>query len=88
MHKNCVPVEKERFYSPKLASFTINKSHYISLYRYFLADTVIEEVTFGWPRQKADFAFKEQLALNLQNAFNSVNFGSQNLLLPNGMEYF
>ncbi|OEL27230.1 ABC transporter I family member 11, chloroplastic [Dichanthelium oligosanthes] len=40
--------------------------------RYFLADTVLEEVTFGWPRQKADLLFKEQLALNLQNAFNSV----------------
>lgn len=40
--------------------------------RYFLADTVLEEVTFGWPRQKADLLLKEQLALNLQNAFNSV----------------
>ncbi|WVZ69704.1 hypothetical protein U9M48_018449 [Paspalum notatum var. saurae] len=40
--------------------------------RYFLADTVLEEVTFGWPRQKADLLFKEQLALNLQNAFKSV----------------
>ncbi|CAM0153066.1 unnamed protein product [Urochloa decumbens] len=40
--------------------------------RYFLADTVLEEVTFGWPRQKADTLFKEQLAVNLQNAFNSV----------------
>ncbi|TVU25392.1 hypothetical protein EJB05_27887 [Eragrostis curvula] len=40
--------------------------------RYFLADTVLEEVTFGWPRQKVDLIFKEQLAFNLQNAFNSV----------------
>jgi hypothetical protein len=40
--------------------------------RYFLADTVIEEVTFGWPRQKADLQFKEQIAKNLQNIFNSV----------------
>ncbi|XP_062182588.1 ABC transporter I family member 11, chloroplastic [Phragmites australis] len=40
--------------------------------RYFLADTVLEEVTFGWPRQKADLLFKEQLALKLQSTFNSV----------------
>ncbi|XP_034569464.1 ABC transporter I family member 11, chloroplastic isoform X1 [Setaria viridis] len=40
--------------------------------RYFLADTVLEEVTFGWPRQKADLLFKEQLAKNLQNALNLV----------------
>jgi hypothetical protein len=40
---------------------------------------VLEEVTFGWPRQKADLAFKEQLAINLQNAFNSVTFASVKL---------
>lgn len=47
--------------------------------RYFLADTVLEEVTFGWPRQKADLLFKEQLALNLQNAFKSVGLTSISL---------
>jgi hypothetical protein len=40
---------------------------------------VLEEVTFGWARQKADLAFKEQLAINLQNAFNSVTFASVKL---------
>ncbi|RWW45398.1 hypothetical protein BHE74_00048768 [Ensete ventricosum] len=40
--------------------------------RYFLADTILEEMTFGWPRQKADFKLREQLALNLQYAVNSV----------------
>jgi hypothetical protein len=37
---------------------------------------VLEEVTFGWLRQKADLAFKEQLAINLQNAFNLVKSAS------------
>ncbi|KAL0906751.1 hypothetical protein M5K25_025270 [Dendrobium thyrsiflorum] len=40
--------------------------------RYFLADTILEEVTFGWPRQKADFSTREQLASNLQYAFSAV----------------
>ncbi|KAK8944019.1 hypothetical protein KSP40_PGU016600 [Platanthera guangdongensis] len=40
--------------------------------RYFLADTVLEEVTFGWPRQKADSSTREQLASNLQYAFSAV----------------
>lgn len=51
----------------------------ISCDRYFLADTVLEEVTFGWPRQKADTLFKEQLAVNLQNAFNSVSLPHNSL---------
>ncbi|KAG0456636.1 hypothetical protein HPP92_024424, partial [Vanilla planifolia] len=33
--------------------------------RYFLADTILEELTFGWPKEKADFLAKEQLALEL-----------------------
>lgn len=41
--------------------------------RFFLADTVIEEITFGWPRQKADAATREQLALKLQYAINAVS---------------
>lgn len=40
--------------------------------RYFLADTVLEEVTFGWPRQKANSSTREQLASNLQYAFSAV----------------
>ncbi|KAJ4752139.1 Energy-coupling factor transporter ATP-binding protein EcfA2 [Rhynchospora pubera] len=40
--------------------------------RYFLADTVLEEITFGWPRQKADALLTEDLALNLQYAISSV----------------
>ncbi|CAA6667875.1 unnamed protein product [Spirodela intermedia] len=40
--------------------------------RYFLAETVLEEVTFGWPRQRADQVLREELATRLQTAFNSV----------------
>ncbi|KAJ0988839.1 hypothetical protein J5N97_007195 [Dioscorea zingiberensis] len=47
--------------------------------RYFLADTVLEEVTFGWPRQKADFAMRQQLALNLQYAINSAGLNTISL---------
>ncbi|XP_010917541.1 ABC transporter I family member 11, chloroplastic isoform X2 [Elaeis guineensis] len=47
--------------------------------RYFLADTVLEEVTFGWPRQKADLALREQLALKLQFAINSVGLNTISL---------
>lgn len=44
--------------------------------RFFLADTVIEEITFGWPRQKADAATREQLALKLQYAINAVGLNA------------
>lgn len=44
--------------------------------RFFLADTVIEEITFGWPRQKADVTMREQLALKLQYAINAVGLNS------------
>ncbi|XP_008809553.1 ABC transporter I family member 11, chloroplastic isoform X2 [Phoenix dactylifera] len=47
--------------------------------RYLLADTVLEEVTFGWPRQKADLALREQLALKLQFAINSVGLNTISL---------
>jgi hypothetical protein len=33
---------------------------------------VLEEVTFGWPRQRGDLQFKEHLALRLQRAINWV----------------
>ncbi|KAF6161513.1 hypothetical protein GIB67_009392 [Kingdonia uniflora] len=40
--------------------------------RYFLADTVLEEVTFGWPRQSGSIQLKEKLAWGLHSAINSV----------------
>ncbi|KAE8696153.1 ABC transporter I family member 11 [Hibiscus syriacus] len=40
--------------------------------RYFVADNVLDEVTFGWPRQRGGPQLKEHLALNLQRAFNWV----------------
>ncbi|KAJ8771931.1 hypothetical protein K2173_027108 [Erythroxylum novogranatense] len=40
--------------------------------RYFLADSVLGEITFGWPRQKGNLQLKQQLALNLQRAINWV----------------
>ncbi|KAG6512811.1 hypothetical protein ZIOFF_030940 [Zingiber officinale] len=46
---------------------------------YFLADTILEEMTFGWPRQKADFALRERLALKLQYAINSVGLNNISL---------
>ncbi|KAI3853447.1 hypothetical protein MKW92_043347 [Papaver armeniacum] len=47
--------------------------------RYFLADTVLEEVTFGWPRQKGSAQVKEQLALRLQRAITSVGMNGISL---------
>nr|CAD1836500.1 unnamed protein product [Ananas comosus var. bracteatus] len=47
--------------------------------RFFLADTVLEEVTFGWPRQKADLLLRQQLALKLQYAINSVGLNTISL---------
>ncbi|XP_026461014.1 ABC transporter I family member 11, chloroplastic-like [Papaver somniferum] len=47
--------------------------------RYFLADTVLEEVTFGWPRQKGSVQVKEQLALRLQRAITSVGMNGISL---------
>lgn len=41
--------------------------------RYFVADNVLDEVTFGWPRQKGDLQVKEHLALRLQQAINWVS---------------
>lgn len=40
--------------------------------RYFITDNVLDEVTFGWPRQKSDIHLKEHLALRLQRAINWV----------------
>ncbi|XP_037494787.1 ABC transporter I family member 11, chloroplastic isoform X2 [Jatropha curcas] len=40
--------------------------------RYFVADTIIDEVIFGWPRKKGSLQLKEYLALNLQKAVTWV----------------
>uniref|UniRef100_A0A1D1XY27 ABC transporter I family member 11, chloroplastic n=1 Tax=Anthurium amnicola TaxID=1678845 RepID=A0A1D1XY27_9ARAE len=47
--------------------------------RYFLADTILEEVTFGWPRQRADPALREKLSTGLQTAINSVGLNTISL---------
>lgn len=41
--------------------------------RYFVAENVLDEVTFGWPRQSGGSQLKELLALRLQKAFTSVS---------------
>ncbi|XP_028084068.1 ABC transporter I family member 11, chloroplastic [Camellia sinensis] len=40
--------------------------------RYFITDNVLDEVTFGWPRQRGDLQLKELLAARLQRAIISV----------------
>jgi len=40
--------------------------------RYFVADNVLDEVTFGWPRQKGNHHLRENLTLGLQRAINWV----------------
>ncbi|CAK9326166.1 unnamed protein product [Citrullus colocynthis] len=40
--------------------------------RYFITDSVLDEVTFGWPQKRSDFHLKENLALRLQRAINWV----------------
>ncbi|KAF8399995.1 hypothetical protein HHK36_015868 [Tetracentron sinense] len=47
--------------------------------RYFLADSVLEEVTFGWPRQRGDLQLKEQLTIRLQTAINWVGLNGVSL---------
>lgn len=47
--------------------------------RYFVADNMLEEVTFGWPRQRGDLQFKEHLALRLQRAINWVGLNGISL---------
>ncbi|XP_045797253.1 ABC transporter I family member 11, chloroplastic isoform X1 [Trifolium pratense] len=47
--------------------------------RYFVADTVLDEVTFGWPRQKGNDQLRENLALGLQRAINWVGLGGISL---------
>ncbi|CBI21327.3 hypothetical protein AAG906_023203 [Vitis piasezkii] len=47
--------------------------------RYFVADNVLEEVTFGWPRQRGSFQLKEHLALGLERAINWVGLNGISL---------
>ncbi|KAJ4822158.1 ABC transporter I member 11, chloroplastic [Turnera subulata] len=47
--------------------------------RYFLADTILDEVIFGWPRRKSSLQLKEHLALNLQRAVNWVGLNGISL---------
>ncbi|KAI4348333.1 hypothetical protein L6164_009068 [Bauhinia variegata] len=47
--------------------------------RYFVADNVLDEVTFGWPRLKGDLQFKEHLAVRLQRAINWVGLNEISL---------
>ncbi|KAJ4729488.1 ABC transporter-like protein [Melia azedarach] len=47
--------------------------------RYFVADNVLDEVTFGWPRQSGSFQLKEYLTLNLQRAINWVGLNGISL---------
>ncbi|KAK9669887.1 hypothetical protein RND81_13G161200 [Saponaria officinalis] len=44
--------------------------------RYFLADTLVEEITFGWPKQKGSLQLREHLASNLARALNSVGLNN------------
>jgi hypothetical protein len=39
---------------------------------YFLADTVLEELTFGWSRRMEDLVLRQQLAMRLQAAIFAV----------------
>ncbi|KAJ0636301.1 putative ABC transporter, P-loop containing nucleoside triphosphate hydrolase [Helianthus annuus] len=40
--------------------------------RYFVADNVFDEITFGLPRQKSDLKVKELIARRLERAITSV----------------
>ncbi|KAL4190891.1 hypothetical protein AMTRI_Chr07g78060 [Amborella trichopoda] len=52
------------------------KNNYICLHyfpkQYFLTDTVLEAVTFGWPKHSGGLPLRQQLALRLESAFYSV----------------
>ncbi|KAF2322897.1 hypothetical protein GH714_031908 [Hevea brasiliensis] len=47
--------------------------------RYFVADTILNEVIFGWPRLKGSLQLKERLALNLQKAITWVGLNGISL---------
>ncbi|CAN0924719.1 ABC transporter I family member 11, chloroplastic [Linum grandiflorum] len=47
--------------------------------RYFVTDSILDEVTFGWPRKKSTLQVREQLLLNLQRAINWIGKLGQTL---------
>ncbi|KAK8473248.1 hypothetical protein PHAVU_001G088400 [Phaseolus vulgaris] len=47
--------------------------------RYFVTDNVLDEVTFGWPRQKGNHHLRENLTLGLQRAINWVGLNGISL---------
>lgn len=50
----------------------LNLQHNMLWTRYFVAESVLDEVIFGWPRQRGGNQLKELLALRLQKAITSV----------------
>lgn len=44
----------------------------LDMYRYFVADNVLDEIIFGWPRQKSGVQLREVLATRLHKAMKSV----------------
>ncbi|KAK3036420.1 hypothetical protein RJ639_030019 [Escallonia herrerae] len=47
--------------------------------RYFVADNILDEVTFGWPKQRGGLQLKELLASRLQRAITSVGLNGISL---------
>ncbi|KAK9052277.1 hypothetical protein SSX86_028906 [Deinandra increscens subsp. villosa] len=47
--------------------------------RYFVADNVFDEITFGLPRQKSDFKVKELIARRLERAISAVGLNGISL---------
>lgn len=47
--------------------------------RYFVADSVLDEVTFGWPRQKGGLEMREDLAVKLRRAISWVGLNTISL---------
>ncbi|KAK3039095.1 hypothetical protein RJ639_028841 [Escallonia herrerae] len=47
--------------------------------RYFVTDNILDEVTFGWPKQRGGLQLKELLASRLQRAITSVGLNGISL---------
>ncbi|KAL0331845.1 UNVERIFIED_CONTAM: ABC transporter I family member 11, chloroplastic [Sesamum calycinum] len=47
--------------------------------RYFVADNVLDEIIFGWPRQRGGLQLRELLASRLQKAMTSVGLNGISL---------
>lgn len=56
----------------KLRVFVRVNLYYIWWTRFFVADTVLDEILFGWPRQGGSLQLKEDLASGFQRAVNWV----------------